>query len=271
MTTRPPRSLRPARPATWMSSWHARSAARKSGRLTPTSAATAPTTVTLGRSNPLAIICVPTRTSASWAWKLSMMRAWPPCPPALSASQRRTRTDGNRLLSSDAMRWVPLPKYRMRPSPQAGHTDGLGNSRPQVWHCSRSMSLCQVRTFVQAVHSITCPHMRHMTKVRVPRRLINRMACSRRSRAAANWSCNRRENTDRLPAISSWRMSTSSMGGSSARTTPRPAEWMRCGNRSKPTVPCCTRCSVCSDGVAEPMSRRTGRDSLIRRATRRAS
>ena len=56
---RPRRSARPARPATWVRSWNVRSAARKSGRPSPTSASMTPTRVTRGKSWPLAIICVP--------------------------------------------------------------------------------------------------------------------------------------------------------------------------------------------------------------------
>ena len=57
----PGRSPRPVRPATWATSWNVRSAARKSGRCSATSASTTPTSVTLGKSSPLAIICVPSR------------------------------------------------------------------------------------------------------------------------------------------------------------------------------------------------------------------
>ena len=61
----PARVSRPARPATCVSSWKVRSAARKSGRCRPTSAATTPTSGTPGKSWPLATICVPTSTSSS--------------------------------------------------------------------------------------------------------------------------------------------------------------------------------------------------------------
>ena len=61
--TSPSTSPRPARPATWVSSWKVRSPARKSGRCRPRSALMMPTSVTLGKCRPLAIICVPTRMS----------------------------------------------------------------------------------------------------------------------------------------------------------------------------------------------------------------
>ena len=53
MSTRPPLGPRPARPATWLSSWKQRSDARKSGRLIPTSASITPTSVTFAKVEPL--------------------------------------------------------------------------------------------------------------------------------------------------------------------------------------------------------------------------
>ena len=50
-------------------SWKVRSAARKSGSASPASTETTPTSVTFGKSWPLAIICVPTSMSSSPAAK----------------------------------------------------------------------------------------------------------------------------------------------------------------------------------------------------------
>ena len=57
--TLPGWSARPARPATCEMSWNVLSAALKSGMLMAVSAEMMPTRVTFGKSNPLAIICVP--------------------------------------------------------------------------------------------------------------------------------------------------------------------------------------------------------------------
>ena len=78
ISTRPPRSPRPVRPATWASSWNVRSAARKSGRCRPTSALTTPTSVTFGKSSPFAIICVPSRMWISPSRNASSTRWWLP-------------------------------------------------------------------------------------------------------------------------------------------------------------------------------------------------
>ena len=64
MTSLPP-FARPARPATWTISWKVRSAARKSGIARAVSALTTPTSVTVGKSSPLATIWVPSRMSTS--------------------------------------------------------------------------------------------------------------------------------------------------------------------------------------------------------------
>ena len=79
--TRPPRGPRPARPATCDRSWNVRSAERKSGTCSPTSALTTPTSVTLGKSSPLAIICVPIRMWISPSRNAASTRPWLPGPP----------------------------------------------------------------------------------------------------------------------------------------------------------------------------------------------
>ena len=53
-----------SRPATWVNSWKVRSDERKSGKFRAVSAFRTPTSVTLGKSKPLAIIWVPSRISA---------------------------------------------------------------------------------------------------------------------------------------------------------------------------------------------------------------
>ena len=93
-TTFPPRSLRPARPATWVSTWKTRSLANGSGRCKPTSASTMPTRVTSGRSSPFASICVPINTSARWAAKWVRIMSCESFSRVVSQSQRNVRTLG---------------------------------------------------------------------------------------------------------------------------------------------------------------------------------
>ena len=74
-----------------------RSAARKSGRPRPTSASITPTSVTRGKSWPLAIICVPTSTSVSPASNAASTRCDRAAPrgqvavEALDARRRAAR------------------------------------------------------------------------------------------------------------------------------------------------------------------------------------
>ena len=56
----------------------------------PTSALTTPTSVTLGKSSPLAIICVPSRMWISPLRNAARTRAWLPGRRMVSLSMRRT-------------------------------------------------------------------------------------------------------------------------------------------------------------------------------------
>ena len=84
-----------------------RSAARKSGRPSPTSASTTPTSVTRGKSWPLAIICVPTRMSVSPASKAASTRATAPRRTARSRSSRSTRASGSAARTASSTFSVP--------------------------------------------------------------------------------------------------------------------------------------------------------------------
>ena len=64
-STTPGLAPRPARPATWLTSWNVRSVARKSGMFSEVSASITPTSRTSGKSSPLAIICVPSSSRNS--------------------------------------------------------------------------------------------------------------------------------------------------------------------------------------------------------------
>ena len=108
-STCPPFSPRPARPATWASSWNVRSALRKSGRCSPTSAFTTPTSVTFGKSSPLAIIWVPSRMWMRPARKASSTRRWLPGRVIVSESIRWQTCPGNRSSISAWSFSVPRP------------------------------------------------------------------------------------------------------------------------------------------------------------------
>ena len=133
---RPASAPRPHRPLTWLTSWKVRSAARKSGRLSAVSALTTPTSRTPGKSRPLAIICVPTRSftsprpkrpSASWKSAASCM---------LSASMRSmvspATSDGWSRESSSSTRCTPSPNTETC-LPQLGQLRGRRCSPWQWW------------------------------------------------------------------------------------------------------------------------------------------
>ena len=78
-------------------------------RPSPTSAEITPTSVTLGKSWPLAIICVPTRTSISPAAKRCESARRLPLRRTVSRSTRATRASGKALAHSASTRSVPKP------------------------------------------------------------------------------------------------------------------------------------------------------------------
>ena len=86
-----------------------RSEARKSARASPTSADITPTRVTFGKSWPLAIICVPMRTSTSPRAKRSRSAAAAPRRRTVSRSMRATDAPGKRSATSVSTRSVPKP------------------------------------------------------------------------------------------------------------------------------------------------------------------
>ena len=86
-----------------------RSAARKSASPSPTSAEITPTSVTCGKSCPLAIICVPTSTSISRRVNRLSSSARLPRRRMVSRSIRPMRASGNSVPISDSTRSVPNP------------------------------------------------------------------------------------------------------------------------------------------------------------------
>ena len=108
-STLPARSPRPVRPATWVTIWKVRSAARKSGRWSAVSASTTPTKVTLGKSSPLAIIWVPSKIRTSPCLNAASTFSWLPCPRIVSESIRRIDSSGNAIRTSRSSRSVPIP------------------------------------------------------------------------------------------------------------------------------------------------------------------
>ena len=109
MYTSPPLGPRPARPATWVRSWKVRSVARKSGRWMPVSALITPTSVTLGKSSPLAIICVPSRMWTCPSLNARRTCSWLPGERMVSESIRRTTWSGKAARTSRSSRSVPMP------------------------------------------------------------------------------------------------------------------------------------------------------------------
>ena len=95
------------------------------------SAATTPTSVTLGKSSPLAIIWVPTSTLVSPRRKASSIFWCASLPWVVSMSMRPTRASGNSRATSSCTFWVPAPKYLMYTLPQLGQVLGGGMVLPQ--------------------------------------------------------------------------------------------------------------------------------------------
>jgi len=87
------------------------------------SALTTPTSETLGKSNPLATICVPSRMSISPAAKPSSTSRNCRAEVIVSLSIRATTALGNFRDSSVSMRWMPSPNSTSF-FPQAGHARG---------------------------------------------------------------------------------------------------------------------------------------------------
>ena len=131
-SARPGRSLRPARPAAWASSWKVRSAARRSPPRRPRSASTTPTRVRFGKLWPLAAAWVATRMSIS--------------PVGHGLDQPRARLarvedgvggeDRDARLGEQARAPPPPPARRPGPmetrlslAPQCGQALGLGHGK----------------------------------------------------------------------------------------------------------------------------------------------
>ena len=105
------------------------------------SALTTPTSVTLGKSSPLAIICVPSRICTSPALKAASTCSWLPGVRIVSESIRRADVVGERPLDlalqplgADAA----VVQVRRRHAGQAG---GHGRSASQVWQIRRCRPL----------------------------------------------------------------------------------------------------------------------------------
>ena len=94
------------------------------------SAETTHTSVTPGKSWPLATICVPTSTSISPPAKRERDR-YRSAVVAASRSSRATRAAGKRSATSASMRSVPAPTASSGP-PHAGQRSGTGPARAAV-------------------------------------------------------------------------------------------------------------------------------------------
>ena len=182
-------SPRPARPATCVSNWNVRSAARKSATPSPMSADTTPTSVTCGKSWPLAIICVPTSTSISRAANRARTAPIAPRRCIVSRSTRATRAPGQRRAAP------PARRARSRRRCTRGTRPCRTDTSPAAAPCGRSSGTapaparrCTVSVTAQLGHSAVLPHPRHSSDGAYPRRFRSTMACSRRARHACSAS-----------------------------------------------------------------------------------
>ena len=149
------------RPATCETRWYVRSAARKSGWCSIVSASITPTSVTFGKSSPLAIICVPSSRSVSPAAKADRAASCAPGRRMESLSMRVTRRSGNLWATSFSSRCVPVPNRLRTDSLQLGHRSGAAVSKSQVWQTARPRSACHVSVTEQCGHSIPFWHFTH--------------------------------------------------------------------------------------------------------------
>ena len=111
----------------------------------------------------MAIICVPTSTSASPAMKAAKMASWEPLRAVVSASQRRTRKDGKSRRKASSTFSVPAPKCRMRGLAQCGHMRAGISRWLQWWQTRRSTPWCQVRGSRQRGQPRASPQSRQKT------------------------------------------------------------------------------------------------------------
>src|SRR5216684_3788889 len=93
------------------------------------SAFTTPTSVTCGRSNPFASICVPTITCASPERMRSYAAAWAPFARMASRSRRITFARGTVARTSSSTRCVPTPSCLIFALPHAGQRSGALRQR----------------------------------------------------------------------------------------------------------------------------------------------
>ena len=179
-----------------------------------------PTSVTSGRSRPLAIICVPTSTSAWWLLNCCRISSCAPLKRVASWSQRRVRASGKQLAHGllhllgaraeilDALAAAVGAALGLGAAEVAVMADQHAAAARRPW-CGRSAACRSGRT------SSASPQSRQKTNVDVPRRLRNRMACSRRARVSRQRRLQAAAEDGVLPARSSWRRSTTSTGGRS--------------------------------------------------------
>ena len=163
-STSPGVAPRPERPAIWAMSWNVRSEARKSGMWRPESALRMPARVTLGKSRPLAIICVPMRMSILPARKRPRISSWLNLREVTSASMRWMLAVGKRRRAIVSTRWVPMPLYLYPGAPQSGQVSGTLRKAPQRWQRSRSSSRWKVMPTEQLSQRSAWPHLGQTTE-----------------------------------------------------------------------------------------------------------
>ena len=90
-----------------------------------------PTSVTMGKSNPFATICVPRRKSVCPVRKAPRIEAAAPRFRVASKSSLARRASGKHRATSRSMRWIPTPPNQRLVAPQSGHPGVSFRPAPQ--------------------------------------------------------------------------------------------------------------------------------------------
>ena len=123
-----------------------------------------PTSVTFGKSRPLAIICVPRRIWASPRRNAESMSSCEWRRDVESASMRSTLADGKHFRRAASARCVPSPWNVSERRPHTGHFSGTSAHDPQMWHRRHRSALWYVYGIEQFGHITAFPQHSHVTE-----------------------------------------------------------------------------------------------------------
>ena len=178
---RPAISPRPARPATCVSSWNVRSAARKSARPSPTSARDHADQrhARESRAPWRSSACRRARRARRAANRASSARdrAASPDRVAIDARRRARRETASRDLGLDPL-GAEAELLEIRPGALAARLRQPASSSCSSGSARGRAALCTVSDTLQFGHSSVSPHCRQNTAVAKPRRLSSTIACS---------------------------------------------------------------------------------------------